>query len=146
MISFVVISAYFALREQTYVSEHHPGLPTREDSRFERRLSELLGSRKPPCIRSPQGHCLALSPLALWDYDGDGHPQESSLSDTLGHAENTSIHCLIITSDMVLAGKDDSEHGIFDTSALIHSFLTYVFFTESGMPCKRRTSLLASGG
>lgn len=93
---------------------------------LERRLSELLAAQKTPCVRSPQGRCLVLSPLAFWDYEEDILLRDTNIVKTLGPSRNTSAHGFTITTDMVLAGWDDAD----DPAEAAYPVLTY-FFPEA---------------
>ena len=90
---------------------------------LERRLSELLTAQKASCIRSPQGRCLVLSPLAFWDYDDDLLLHDEDVMKTLGPSRNASAHGFTITTDMVLAGLDAGE----DSGETVFPVLTYFF-------------------
>ncbi|GJE87951.1 sterol regulatory element binding protein cleavage-activating protein [Phanerochaete sordida] len=110
--------------EDTYhVLSHRSLLSTLN---LERRLSEVLASQKVSCIRSPHGRCLVLSPLAFWDYEEDLLLRDADVLSTLGPYKNTSTHGLTITTDMVLAGRDDGE----EYEEVANPVLTY-FFPES---------------
>ncbi|EKM55991.1 uncharacterized protein PHACADRAFT_256989 [Phanerochaete carnosa HHB-10118-sp] len=93
---------------------------------LERRLSEVLASQKVSCIRSPHGRCLVLSPLAFWDYEEDLLLRDTDVIKTLGPYSNASTHGLTITTEMVLAGRDDGE----DSQDGATPVLTY-FFPEA---------------
>lgn len=93
---------------------------------LERSLSELLVKQKASCVRSPQGRCLVLSPLAFWDYDEDVLKRDTDILKTLGPFSNTSAHGLTITTDMVLAGRDSGD----DSGEGAYPVLTY-FFPEA---------------
>ena len=101
---------------------------------FETRLSEILAERHAPCIRSPGGRCLVLSPLVFWNHDEDALLNDINPHETLGPGRNASLHGLTVTSDMVLAGGDE---GDFDRSMAFYPVLTY-FFPEA--------DCLANGG
>lgn len=91
---------------------------------IERRLSELLASRGARCVSSPSGGCLVLSPLAFWDYDQDALAEDMDLFKTLASAQNVSAHGIPLTSDMVLAGRED---GHFEPNIPLYPVLTYYF-------------------
>ncbi len=101
---------------------------------FETRLSEILAERRAPCVRSPAGRCLVLSPLAFWDYDEDALLKDPAPHEAFGPGRNVSLHGLTVTSDMVLAGGDDEG---FDRGMALYPVLTY-YFPE--------TDCLANGG
>lgn len=78
------------------------------------------------CLKRPDGRCLAISPLAYWNYDksalrGDGH-----ILDTLSASKNMSVGSIPITPQMVLAGRGsfDGENK-FDYATFLA--LTYFF-------------------
>ena len=110
--------------EETFPTLSHRSLLS--TLKLERRLSELLASRKSSCIHSPQGRCLVLSPMAFWDYEEDLLLRDPDVLSTLGPYRNTSTHGLTITTDMVLAGRDDGE----DYQEVANPVLTY-FFPEA---------------
>ncbi|KAI0684149.1 sterol-sensing domain of SREBP cleavage-activation-domain-containing protein [Cytidiella melzeri] len=91
---------------------------------FETRLSEILVARRAPCIRSPAGRCLVLSPLAFWNYDEDALLDDPTPHEVLAPGRNTSIHELTMTSEMVLAGGED---GHFGHHMPLYPVLTYFF-------------------
>lgn len=93
---------------------------------LERRLSELLADRKAPCVHSPQGRCLVLSPLAFWDYEEDLLLRDSDVLSTLGPSRNISAHGFTVTTDMVLTGRNAVE----DPGEVAYPVLTY-FFPEA---------------
>jgi hypothetical protein len=101
---------------------------------FETRLSETLAAHRASCIHSPAGHCLVLSPLAFWDYDGEALLDDPDPYEALGSGRNTSLHGITLTSDMVLARGEDRD---FDDSLSLYPVLTY-FFPEA--------DCLANGG
>ncbi|KIP10310.1 hypothetical protein PHLGIDRAFT_250270 [Phlebiopsis gigantea 11061_1 CR5-6] len=93
---------------------------------FERRLSEGLARHGTPCVRSPQGRCLVLSPLAFWDYEEDLLLRDLDVLTTLGPTRNASAHGFTITTDMVLSGRDRGD----DPGDAAYPVLTY-FFPEA---------------
>lgn len=93
---------------------------------FERRLSEQLAHHKTPCLRSPQGRCLVLSPLAFWDYEEGLLLRDINVLTTLGPTRNASAHGFTITTDMVLSGRDGGD----DPGDAAYPVLTY-FFPEA---------------
>ncbi|KAI0093746.1 sterol-sensing domain of SREBP cleavage-activation-domain-containing protein [Irpex rosettiformis] len=101
---------------------------------FETRLSKILAERHAPCVRSPAGRCLVLSPLEFWDHDEDALLSDPNPHESLGSGRNASLHGLTVTSDMVLAGGSDGE---FDGNMAFYPVLTY-FFPEA--------DCLANGG
>lgn len=92
--------------------------------KFERRLSEMLASLGVPCVPSPLKGCLVFSPLAFWDYNEAALIADPDPLNTFNTARNTSVHGFLLTSDMVLAGRED---GHFDRSMPLYPVLTYYF-------------------
>ena len=120
--------------EDTYSTLSHRALLS--TLRLEQRLSERLAAQSTPCVRSPQGRCLVLSPLAFWDYDEEHLLQDTDILNTLGPYRNTSAHGLTITTDMVLAGRDDGE----EPREAANPVLTY-FFPEADCLSNSRHNL-----
>jgi hypothetical protein len=110
--------------EDTYSALTHRTLLS--TLRLESRLSELISAHNAPCVRSPQGRCLVLSPLAFWDHEEDHLLRDTDILGTLGPDRNISTHGLTITPDMVLASHDDDE----DSRETANPVLTY-FFPEA---------------
>lgn len=123
----VLVHHVSAIQDGQSTLDHRTLLST---LKLEHRLSELLAARRSPCIRSPQGRCLVLSPLSFWDHDEDALLRDSDILKTLGPSKNTSAHGLTITADMVLAGRGDGDGSLFGSGDNAYPVLTY-FFPES---------------
>ncbi|KAK0442985.1 sterol regulatory element binding protein cleavage-activating protein [Armillaria borealis] len=100
--------------------------------KLEDRLSELIVSRKLPCLRRSDGRCFVLSPLTFWRYDQDTLLSDTNILDTLNLSKNVTVSGIPITAHMVLAGRDSEEHHVGGTN---FDFATYLaltyFFPES---------------
>lgn len=98
---------------------------------FEKRLEGLLKSRKVPCLKTPNGRCLVLSPLAFWNHDEKALVSDPNILDTLSLSKNVSIAAIPISPEMVLSGRASNEHlGGTDFDFAMYLALTY-FFPES---------------
>lgn len=97
--------------------------------RLERRLASLLASDPFPCLKRLEGTCFVISPLAFWNYDEDSLVSDTSILETLSHDKKTNISGVLVSPQMVLAGRGSDEHQV--TSSRIdyasHLAVTYFF-------------------
>ncbi|KAF7796920.1 hypothetical protein EIP86_008105 [Pleurotus ostreatoroseus] len=93
--------------------------------KLERRIDELLSSRRVPCIRGPDRRCFSLSPLAFWNHNEEVMLNDRDVLKTLGRSRNATASGITITPDMVLAGRGDPAVSDADTTTFL--VLTYFF-------------------
>ncbi|THG94356.1 hypothetical protein EW026_g7100 [Hermanssonia centrifuga] len=98
-----------------------------ETLKLERRISDLLSSRRVQCVRTSEKRCLSLSPLAFWDYDEKLLLNDENILETLGPSQNATVSGVTITPDMVLAGRGAAESTASDSDATLFLVLTYFF-------------------
>ncbi|KAF5331101.1 hypothetical protein D9619_006037 [Psilocybe cf. subviscida] len=78
------------------------------------------------CLKRPDGRCLAISPLAYWNYDKGALRGDAHILDTLSASKNMSVGSIPITPQMVLAGRGSFDGGNkFDYATFLA--LTYFF-------------------
>lgn len=93
--------------------------------KLERRIDELLSSRRVPCIRAPDRRCFSLSPLTFWNHNEEAMLNDPDVLATLDRSRNATASGISITPDMVLAGRGDPAVSDADTTMFL--VLTYFF-------------------
>ncbi|KAJ8522638.1 hypothetical protein ONZ45_g775 [Pleurotus djamor] len=103
---------------------------------FERRIRQAIADSNTPCVRGHDGECLVISPLAFWDYDPSALQSETAIIDTLSASGNVTVAGILVTPQMVLAGRGlhedetSSDYDRYDFDYAEHIVLTY-FFREA---------------
>lgn len=93
---------------------------------LENRLQELV--LNPPCLKTSDGKCIVVSPLAFWGYDKDSLKSDPNILDTLNHFKNVSIAGIPVTPHMVLAGRGCYEHHVGGNKFDYANFLALTYF------------------
>ena len=96
---------------------------------LERQLDRALSTTDMGCLRRSDGTCFAFSPVAFWNYDEDRLLSDEDMLDTLQRTSNVSVQDILITPQMVLAGRELDDHSNLDFAMFLA--LTYVFHETS---------------
>ncbi|KAI0320314.1 sterol-sensing domain of SREBP cleavage-activation-domain-containing protein [Amylostereum chailletii] len=81
--------------------------------KLEREISTALAAHNIPCLRKPDGQCLAITPLEFWHHDQGMLLADTNILDTLSDANNVSVASVSITPRMVLAGRERADFAEF---------------------------------
>lgn len=93
---------------------------------LEQRISIRVTERRLPCLKTSRDECLAFSPWAFWDHDERMLEADANMAWIAGKGRNVSVSGVLVTPDMVLAGRDEEDDSIDGTFASFLA-LTYVF-------------------
>jgi hypothetical protein len=105
---------------------------------FESRLEHLVSSGDTPCLKAPSGKCLVLSPLLFWNYDKDALASDTNILDTLSVFRNVSVGSILVTPQMVLAGRGSNEPHVAGSGFDFARFLALTYFFP-GSDCLGRS-------
>ena len=96
---------------------------------LEQRIQELINTGDSPCLRTPNGGCFVISPLAFWNYDKEALGSDANILDTLSQPPEIFISGVPITPQMVLAGRGSYEHHTGGTNKFDYAtFLALTYF------------------
>lgn len=94
---------------------------------LENRIAEVLKARKLPCLRTRDGSCLSISPLAYWNHDAELLASDTNILDTISSGRNVSSSSILIHPDMVLAGREASDLPERDVESAMFLVLSFFF-------------------
>lgn len=94
---------------------------------LETRISEVLAARKLPCLRTRDGSCLSISPLAYWNHDAQLLMSDTNILDTISSGRNVTSSSITIHPDMVLAGREASDLPERDVESAMFLVISYFF-------------------
>ncbi|KAF9228711.1 hypothetical protein BS17DRAFT_206370 [Gyrodon lividus] len=93
---------------------------------LERRILERIRSQGISCLQGSTDDCFILSPLAFWNHDEARLHSDLNISNTLKNYVGSSVAGILITPQMVLAGRTP-ERNIANIDAAKFLVLTFVF-------------------
>jgi hypothetical protein len=95
---------------------------------FENRLEHLVSGGDTPCLKVLNDTCLVLSPLLFWNYDKEALASDVDIMDTLAPSRNVSVGSILITPQMVLAGRGSNEPHVAGSGFDFARFLALTYF------------------
>lgn len=95
---------------------------------MQQQLELALSSGPSPCLKRSDGTCFVVSPLAFWSYDKNALLSDTNILDTLTYPRNASISGVLITPQMVLAGRGSDEHHVTGTKFDYANYLAITYF------------------